>query len=86
MYVPYFNSYAPWVITEWLSVFLETRYQNGPTSRIIWHMSQLIDYFVAWEISEYIIPFIYWTPCMTNIVVPAHALRMSDMPRTKQKV
>ena len=50
------------IITEWLWNFLETRYQNGPTSGIIWHMSHLIDYFLAWEISEYIILFIIEDP------------------------
>ena len=56
------QSLQRWIITEWLWNFFETRYQNGPTSGIIWHMSHLIDYFLAWEISEYIILFIIEDP------------------------
>ena len=41
------QSLRRWIITEWLWNFFETRYQNGPTSGIIWHMSHLIDYFLA---------------------------------------
>ena len=37
------QSLQRWIITEWLWNFLKTRYQNGPTSGIIWHMSHLID-------------------------------------------
>ena len=41
------QSLQRWIITEWLWNFLKTRYQNGPTSGIIWHMSHLIGYFLA---------------------------------------
>ena len=37
------QSLQRWIITEWLWNFLKTRYQNGSTSGIIWHMSHLID-------------------------------------------
>ena len=56
------QSLQRWIITEWLWNFFESRYQNGPTSVTIWHMSHLIDYFLAWEISEYIILFIIEDP------------------------